>query len=200
MFSHSPQGARASGHPSPKLLPLGCLHTKLQSPPPAFAHSDHYLGQRPLFPKWCPRHRSPNSEVVRTRRVLRGHPVNSSERGPRELSPAPNIFSDAPVFSLLHLGLLPLKMRAPRGLREYAPLSAHRAGDRGDSGMEQGEDMITTVTTILVPYLMALHSLSPSSHWILIAPLGGRQDRGYLKDEKKERLRSMSKVSGIAGI
>lgn len=66
------------------------------------------------------------------------------------------------------------------------PLSAHSgsehgAGGQGDSGMERGEDIIT-MTMPTAPPLIEHYSLFPSSAWVLVAPLGDRQDKNHLKD------------------
>lgn len=107
--------------------------------------------------------------MVRTRRVLRGHPRNFSlEKGSRELSPALKVLSNIPVSFLFHLGLVPPKDGSSLQARKYVPLSAHSGSEHGAGGLEDS-------------------GIKP--HWILVVALGGGQDRDYIKDENAEAQR-----------
>lgn len=133
------QSIRAQG-PLPLPTP-GCLQTKLWSH--FLAHPYYCLDQRLWFPERSPWHRFPNSEMVRSRRVLRGCPVHfPSGVGPSSPNPAPKILS----CKLLYLTwvLLLLKMGAPYRPRTRILCALQRirkqAGVRGSSGTGLGEE------------------------------------------------------------
>ena len=138
ILSCSLQGVRARG--PPPLPTPGCLQTKL--PSHSSAHPSYCLDLRLLFPERCPRHGLPDSEVVRTRRVLDGHPVNSPpEVGPSSLSSAPEILSC--MLLCFTCVFFPLKMGAPYRPRAHVPLCAPQciraqAGVRGSPGTGLG--------------------------------------------------------------
>ena len=132
------QGIRARG-PSPLSTP-GCLQTKLWSH--SLAHPNYCLDQRLLFPEWCPWHRLrfPDSEVVRSRRVLRGHPVHfPSEVGPSSPTPVPEVLSC--LLLCFTWVLFPLKKGVPYTPMAYVSLCALQCIPvQVGGGRAQGQD------------------------------------------------------------
>lgn len=126
--------------------------------------------------------------MVRTRGVLRGHPGNFPlERGQGELESCSK--SSLALFSVFHLGPVPLKMGAPckpRGPCPCLPIAYLSMGL--DTWGTQGWNKVKTHNNSRdddhSSSSVAFYSLSPSSCWILVVALGGGQDRDDLKDEK----------------
>lgn len=182
--SHSLQDARVPG--CPKLLPPGCLQTKLLSH--SLAHSDT---------TWVRDHCSPNSALSTGSQTLRWSGLEGSSGVTQETShwkEAKGNWSHAPKVpshcSLCFTWVLfPLKMGAPCKPRGPCPcLPIVYLSMRLDTWGTQGWNKVRTHNNSRdddhSSSSVAFYSLSPSSCWILVVTLGGGQDRGDLKDEK----------------